>query len=573
MALKTIATFLLFFAFSANNPFKDPQQFIYPLKLNPSLSANFGELRADHFHSGVDMKTNGSTGAEVLAAATGYVYRISITPGGFGKTLYLRHENGYSTVYAHLDRFIPEIEAYVEDYQYSRKSFTVHIYPESDKFRFKQGERIAWSGNSGSSEGPHLHFEVRKSDSEKPVNPLLFNIGVEDNISPVIDQLIIYPVSADALINGSHRPLKLPVSGSHSNFYVKSDGPITLSGEIGFGIRCYDIINNSGNRCGIYRLEMDHDSSNVFAMEINSFSFGETRYINAHIDYRERVNSGVYIHKLWTAPNDKLSLYRNVVNRGIIEFNGNEDHSLRFTASDSHGNTSVLPLVVRSEGRSANSPAPPSGEIRLNYDRLNRFRNDGIFLSIPADALYDSVSFYYRRDPRPPKLLAPVHVVGDETIPLHTAVSLAIKPELIPPGTEKKLFVVKVEKNNRLTYISSKLNNEGFVTCETRSFGAYSVAVDTINPSVADVTLSSKGMDLSQRKSITYKIRDNQSGVKDYVVMIDDKWALFDYDPKTESVTGTLDPARVTRNSNHKIVIKVTDMAGNETYSRNEFRW
>jgi murein DD-endopeptidase MepM/ murein hydrolase activator NlpD len=215
---------LILFSILLFNTFSDIHDdrtlFIQPVKIPLALSANFGELRIDHFHSGIDIRTQGVTGKEVVAAAEGYVSRIGVSPTGFGNALYIRHPSGYSTVYGHLERFTPEIDAYVKAQQYERKSFAVTLFPPKDKFQVKQGDIIAFSGNSGGSGGPHLHFEVRKADSEIPVNPLLFNFGPADNIKPVIERLFIYPVIDDSEINSLHKTMKISVAGNNGNYYV-----------------------------------------------------------------------------------------------------------------------------------------------------------------------------------------------------------------------------------------------------------------------------------------------------------------------------------------------------------------
>jgi len=233
-----ITSLFLFGIFNDNS--KDRTLFISPVKIPLALSGNFGELRSDHFHSGIDIKTQGVTGKEIVATSAGYVYRISISPGGFGRALYLRHPSGYSTVYAHLERFIPEIEEYITQQQYEKKSFTITVFPPQEKFVFQQGDLIAYSGNSGSSGGPHLHYEIRKSNSENPVNPLHFDFGVSDNIKPVIEKLAIYPVNRHTLINGQNKARKINVAGGNGNYHVPSGNEITISGLAGFGIKSFD---------------------------------------------------------------------------------------------------------------------------------------------------------------------------------------------------------------------------------------------------------------------------------------------------------------------------------------------
>ncbi len=286
----------------------DRSMFISPLRIPLSLSSNFGELRSDHFHSGIDIRTQVVTGKEVLAAANGYIYRISVSPGGFGKALYMRHPNGYSTVYAHLDKFTPEIEEYLISRQYEEKSFTLTLWPARAGTHVKIGDVIAYSGNSGSSSGPHLHYEIRKTDGEMPVNPFLFDYGISDNIKPVFDKLVIYPISENTFINNQNRMLRLDVRGSDGKYELSSRNEITISGPAGFGFRAHDFINGSGSRFSVHSIQLNVDNRQVFSYVMDEFSFNETRYINSHIDYETYMRDNIYIERAFRLPNDRVSV-------------------------------------------------------------------------------------------------------------------------------------------------------------------------------------------------------------------------------------------------------------------------
>jgi murein DD-endopeptidase MepM/ murein hydrolase activator NlpD len=260
---RSIIIFVLFFGIQTYGQ-TDKSLFISPLKIPLSLSSNFGDLRADHFHSGIDIKTQSVTGKEVVASASGYIYLIIVSPVGFGRAIFIRHPSGYSTVYGHLDKFSPEIEEYIIAQQYSNKSFPVTIYPPKERFQVTQGEIIAYSGNSGSSFGPHLHYEIRKSDGEKPINPLFFSFGIEDNLMPVIENLAVYPENRYTSINNLNRETFISVSGSMGKYYLSGENELRIHGPAGFGIKSYDLMNNSMSRFGISSIELLIDSVSHF---------------------------------------------------------------------------------------------------------------------------------------------------------------------------------------------------------------------------------------------------------------------------------------------------------------------
>lgn len=570
--INLLVIIFLYFNSLTDTP-KDKTKFISPVKIPLALSANFAELRADHFHSGIDIKTQGVIGKEIVAPADGYVYRISITPGGFGNALYLRHSSGYSTVFGHLDRFIPEIEKYVTDYQYEKKSFSVSIFPASDKFVFKQGDIIAYSGNTGGSSGPHLHYEIRKSDSEKPVNPLLFEFGTGDNIEPVFEKLAIYPLGKNTLINGRNAIKKIDLSGGHGNFYIPAENEIRISGMAGFGIKTYDLLNDSYNKCAVYSVEVKIDSNTIFRNVMDEFSFAESRYINSHIDYETYIRDRVYFERTYLLPNNRLSTYENVVKRGIYNFNDNKVHHVLIEIRDVHNNLSILSFPVKSEAP-VKAVVPDNVEpnsILMPYNRANRFRAGNIAVSIPAGALYDTLRFLYKKEPPGPGMYSELHHVHNKFTPLQRSYSLSIKPVTVPAGKESRLLIVMLRDDGSRVPLSGKMA-EGFINAETSSFGRFYVGIDTVPPVITANGLV-PGADISSRKEIRIRITDNLSGIKSYEPTIDGKWALFEYDLKNSLLTYTFDPGRITKGTNHTLSMKVTDNRNNvSTYTCN-FKW
>jgi hypothetical protein len=563
---------ILFFNILNDNP-KDRNIFIPPVKIPLSLSANFGELRIDHYHSGLDIKTRGVTGQEVVAAAPGYVYRISVSPGGFGKALYLRHPSGYSTVYGHLDRFVPEIEEYVINQQYEKKSYTITLFPPKEKFQFDQGELIAYSGNSGSSSGPHLHYEVRKSDSENPINPLLFEFGTGDNILPVIERLFIYPIGKNTIINDHNTIRKLTVSGGHGNYYIATTNEIRISGPAGFGIKSYDLLNDSYNKCAPYSIELKVDSNTIFRYVMDEFSFNESRYINSHIDYETYMKEKTYIERTFILPNDKLSVYKGIVNRGIFDFNKDRTYHIDIEVADIHNNKSVLTFNVEGQKPIPVIKTVPdnAGSHMMLYNRANEFRTENVMVSIPADALYDTLYFIYKKEKGPEQMYSEVHYIHDKFTPLHKPFRLSIKPFRIPEGKEEKLLIIQLNDDYKKTGLVS-IRDNGYISAQPSSFGMFFVGIDTVAPLITANGLT-PGVNLAGKKEIRIRIYDDLAGIESYEPVIDGNWALFEYDQKNNVLIYRFDPKRITRGTKHDLTLKVTDNVNNTSYFNCDFMW
>ncbi|NSW93671.1 MAG: M23 family metallopeptidase [Bacteroidales bacterium] len=573
MHLTRIAlSILLLFINLEDNP-KEKSVFISPLTIPLSLSSNFGELRTDHFHSGIDLRTQGVTGKEIVAAASGYVYRISVSPGGFGKALYMKHPSGYSTVYGHLDRFIPGIEEYVKKRQYEQKSFTINIYPPSDKFEFKQGEVIAYSGNTGSSSGPHLHYEIRKSDTEAPVNPLIFDFGVEDNIKPIIERLVIYPVGRNSMINGDYKPLRLNVSGGHGNYYVPSEKEILISGKAGFGIKSFDLMNESYSRFSAYSISLKVDSNVVYRKIMDSFMFDETRYINSHIDYETLMRERTYIEKLFRQPNNKLSLYKDIKNDGIVNITENRKYHISIEVTDIKGNKSELSFYVRFSVPWKKETFDPEikNSITMPYGRNNRFAAKNISVTIPAGSLYDTLYFEYKKTQGINGMLSEIHQVHNKYVPVHKAYSLAIKPDIIPAGKESKMLIAEITEDWKRIPLTSRWE-DGFLVANPLRFGSFFVGIDTVPPAInPEETIS--GADLSDKKLLKIRIFDNFSGIKSYESYIDGNWALFEWDQKNNLIIHALDSDRMEKGKNHSFTLKVKDNCENVSIYKCDFFW
>ncbi|MGE5406191.1 MAG: M23 family metallopeptidase [Methanosarcina sp.] len=575
LLLKYLIYSILFINTLYNTPKDTPKDrsiFIPPVTIPVLLSSNFGELRIDHFHSGIDIKTQGETGKDVVAAADGYISRISVSPGGFGNALYVKHPSGYSTVYAHLDRFTPEIESYVRAQQYEKQSFLVTLFPAKEKFPVTKGQLIAYSGNSGSSGGPHLHYEIRESDSEKPLNPLLFVTGASDNIAPVIEKIVIYPLSLNSLVNNHRNNLKIAVKPVQGKYTLLSDKELVLSGNAGFGIKVYDLLNGSPNKCAAYSIELKIDSNTIYKYTMDGFPFTESRYVNAHIDYETFMKDNTYIERAFVLPNDKLENYSNLVNRGIFNFKDDKKHTVKFIVSDIMGNKSTLAFQVRSTIEKPKDPSSPEASNRkmMPYEKGNKFSAEDISINIPSGALYDTLWFSYRKNPGTPVMLSDLHSVHNKLTPLQKAYTIAIKPTKIPGGLESKMLIVQLNDNMSKRACPSTWS-DGYVKADVMNFGDYYVGIDTTAPNISATGIS--GANLTGKKEIRIRISDNFSGIKAYEPVIDGKWALFEYDPKNSVLIYKFDPKYISKGKNHSLALKVTDNVNNESNYNVTFIW
>ncbi|MFA7301975.1 MAG: M23 family metallopeptidase, partial [Candidatus Shapirobacteria bacterium] len=274
----------------AQQTYSEP--FAPPLDIPLYLSGTFGELRPNHFHAGIDIKTQGREGQNVRAIEDGWVSRIKISPGGYGKALYITHPNGFVSVYGHLQRYGDSIQRYVKEIQYSRESFEVEIFPNEHELPVKKGDLVAYSGNTGGSMGPHLHFEIRDEATQYSLNPLLFtSIKVKDFYRPQILNMAVYPVDTNSFVNGKQETAFLEVTGWGDQHKLKSQRPVKVSGRVSFGIVAHDLMNEIPNKNGVFEVKLLDDTTQIFGLMLDKLSFATARYINSLIDYGTSVET------------------------------------------------------------------------------------------------------------------------------------------------------------------------------------------------------------------------------------------------------------------------------------------
>lgn len=546
-------------------------KFTSPVDIPVILSGNYGEIRSTSFHAGIDIKTQQVEGKNVLAAADGFVVRVAVLTGSYGKAIYLKHPNGMVTLYGHLSRFEPELEAWVKAQQYLNKSYTADLYPEEGKFSYKSGEFIGLSGNTGSSEGPHVHFEIRDGATAVPLNPLNFISFVQDHTSPRISWLAVYPLNESSIVNGKFERAFFQVNQRNGTPTVYP-GTVKVNGPFGFGIETYDFLDNSGNECNPYTIGLYIDDNQVYFCRIDSIPFSMMGYVNSYIDYEDKIQSGRKIHKLYIDPNNQLEIYKTSRGSGRIQLNDTLRHLIRIEVSDTYGNSSILRFQAQQTTSFPVKPElkdDPSIVARFDYDRLNEYENDEVRIVIPEGALFKPLSFRYFKTASGRS--ASVFNIHDEKTPLFKSYILSIKPTGIPESLLSKALIAGPAKNGSQVSFGG-IYNDGYVTTQVKQFGQFFIALDTINPVIHTRNANNGGI-LNEGDLISFTISDSLSGIGKYTGYIDKKWALFEYDPKNNLLFYRVDGSKLERNLNHVIDIIVTDNKENTTTFTGEFKF
>lgn len=539
-----------------------------PINFRMLLSGTFGELRSNHFHSGMDIKTDGVIGKNIYAIADGYVARINVSGTGFGKALYIRHPNGYTSVYGHLSQFSDTIAKYVRSQQYKRERFRVGLYPDEEMFVVKKGDLIAKSGNSGGSDGPHLHFEIRDSGTEIPINPLLFGLRVKDEIRPKITGFRLYPTDENSSVNHRNEILEMKVQGKGLKNRPRKNDTIVVSGNIGFGIKTYDLLNDSYNRNGVYSIKLWIDSNLIYSHRLEKFSFRETKYINSLIDYTAYVENRQRFQRSIVDPGNKLSIYGGVINRGVYDFSDSAYHQFVYELKDVAGNTSKLTGVLKSVPPVDNLNKVDKTNNWFDFNQANEFKRDSIQIYFKKGSFYKSFKFDYQFVESSIESYSKVHQIHDRGFPLHRAFEIRIIPENLPDSLQNKAMLAKIV-NDELEAVGGVFK-DGFVVASSGSFGDFTVSVDTIAPEIKALNIHN-GKKISGYKYISFEIRDEFSGIRSYRGTLNGKWILMEHDPKNDRLVYQIDD-RIKKGKN-EIRLEVKDAKENLTVYQAEIEY
>jgi len=524
------------------------------------LSGTFGELRPNHLHAGIDIKSkDGGVGQAIFSAAVGYVSRIKVQSGGYGKVLYVNHPNGYTTVYAHLKNFTKEIEDYVKEKQYQKQSFEIDLFPQAKQFSFEKGEQLGKMGITGSSQGPHLHFEIRDTKTEKPVNPLLFGIDIVDKRPPIINGLKVYFLN-DKKETIESKTYKLRKVGN--KYRVYGDTLSLGAWRVGFGVKTFDHMTGVSNWNGIYSINMLQDDTPVYNFEMETFSFGETRYINAHLDYEERVTKRSYFNRLYVLPGNKLSIYNEKLDKGVVDLFAGKARKITIAVKDLNDNETTLEFWAKRSEVKKNDDT--SFNYFLPFNEENIVKTDALRLYFPKGTLYNNLYMkYYASKDASSNVYSSVHHVHDMKTPVHKYFDIEIKPINLPPELKGKAYTAYCGGNNEMINCGGKWKN-GMLKAKVRSLGDYCIMVDKTPPKITPIRFSANMVGYSR---MTFKIKDDiptmgkGAGLK-YKATVDGQWVLMKYDLKKDLITYWFDDH--VAKGKHNFRLEVTDDRGNQ---------
>ena len=547
---------LLFFIGSVQSGYAqetdtDKPSFTPPFDFPITFSGNFGEIRANHFHGGLDFKTGGTIGKPVRALADGYISRIRVTHGS-GYVLDVAYDNGYSTINRHLSAFVGDVARRVEDLQYEKESWEVEITPEPDEYPVKAGQIIALSGNTGYSFGPHLHLDMIETATDEYIDPLPFFMNkVKDKTAPRAEGIMLFPQPGKGVVEGKQTRRAFPAHPTK---------PITAWGLIGAGIRAYDYMDGVQNKYGVKTVILEVDGEEVFRSTVDRFAYEENRYINSW-------THGQYM-KSFIEPGNRLRMLQaSNGNRGLVEINEERPYRFVYTLSDALGNTSKVRFTVQGQ-KTTIAPVEHREKYALKWDKVNYLQEPGLELVIPKGMLYDDVLLNYsvRADSGD---IAFTYQLNDTRIPMHNACDLRIGLRRRPVEDVTKYYVAGVTARGGKYRIGGKYE-DGVMKVRIRDLGTYTVAVDTVPPVITPVNQAQWG----RTGKIIFKAKDKETGINTYRGTIDGKYALFG---KPNSISGNLvcelDPKHVEKGGKHVVEMTVTDGCGNRTTEQFDFVW
>lgn len=440
------------------------------------LAANFGAVRTNHFHMGLDLRTNSQENLTVVAAADGYVSRIKVERYGFGNAVYITHPNGYTTLYAHLNKYYDQLDEYVKERQYKDEKWEQDITFSPGQFPVTQGQLIALSGNTGGSAGPHLHFEIRDTKTEECINPLLFGFNTPDSIAPVISGLYWYDRRFSTYEPGANGIAVKKMGNMFTTDVIQVSSP-----TISLAIKAVDKANQGFN-LGIYHAELLMDDEVMYSFSLDKMSYDDTRYINGCIDYPKLIQDKMSIQHLSSLPSMKLKNYSPSDLNGIINLKDENVHSVEIILKDVNGNTSRLKTKVKLS-KTSDQISSTNTTVKVNERKTITTENAEINLS--KNAVYDAVNFQMSEKSSTNRdAVSNTIVLHSPYIPVHDNYTLKIKPNRKLTNEEKGKVVVLLDFGSGTNVAKGKWNGDR-VESEFNRLGTATLLLDQSMPSVS----------------------------------------------------------------------------------------
>jgi hypothetical protein len=557
--------FLFFLAsitsFAQNNYPSD--YFRSPLDIPLRLAGTFGELRNNHFHAGIDIKTNRRTGLPVYATADGYISRIKVAIWGYGKVIYINHSNGFTTVYAHLNKFGNGIQEYVKSIQYEKKSYeTGNIFLKENQIKVTKGQIIGYSGRTGGFVEPHLHYEIRNTKTEKIINPLLLGIKIQDSIAPKIKKLIAYPMDSDSRINRSLKNQSLSIKKDSLNNYIANR--LSASGKIGFGVNVYDLLGKELNKNGIYSLEMKINGIRHYYHDVETFSFSESKFINLLIDYEYYSKYKSRIQKTFREKENKLSIYKDLIEEGGITINEGLNYQVEIIAKDFIGNSSSLKIpVVGLKSESILNQERDTTAYKIVKKEFQKFSKNGVTIAFPKNTFYKDLFLNFSVNDR----IATIH---KPIIPLDKKFTITFDSIMYKKSEVNHIYIANMNNKKYPYYMDTRKKSDKLFTT-TKTLGKYGLLIDNQIPKIYNSNFKDNDW-MSRLRYLTIKISDSQSGIKSYEASIDNEWILMEYDVKKKKLSYDFRDKKLV-GSKHIFKLVVSDNVGNtNTYKSTFYR-
>ena len=517
-----------------------------PIDAPFDLSGTFGEFRS-RFHTGIDFKSRGVQGQKIFSIEDGYVSRIEVNNYGYGKVIYIDHLNGFTSVYAHLKNFSPELDEYIKSELYKAKKNSIKKFPKKNQLRISKGEVIGYSGNTGRSFGPHLHFEIRDTKSQDAINPLMFNYTYKDDERPIIRGL--YLINEDNSLIRS-LPIRKKVRKVNDSTYTVDD--FEYNGKVGIGLDIYDIqYKNLYNQNGVYKVELFIDSILKYSYKMDKIKFSENHYKKIMYDYISLVESNKKVLKIYSPRNSNLSFLKNNKFNGIINSDSFKNNSLHVRVSDWNGNSSSIKFKIKAND-SISSRQSYNG-IEILTDQKYTLNKNSSIIEIDKNTFYDDLLMNVSYQ-------SGILNLGKEKDPFRSSIKIKLPHKISDTLQLRQSFVGKII-NGKTSYISSKKSNS-YIYASISSLGEYVISKDSLKPEIKPINFKSNS-NIKLKNTLRLRLKDDLSGIKKYSSYFNGNWALFEYEPKSNMIFHNLSDG-IIKNGENELIIKYEDGVGNK---------